>query len=232
MPPVLPSAPAAWYWHAITRLGEAQILLPALLALLLWFAWRLQAAAVARRWLLCVAAAAVLTTATKVAFIGWGVGWAALDFTGISGHAMFSAAVLPMLLHAAASAATPQRRRLAVVLGYSLAALVAVSRVMVQAHSASEALAGFALGSLASAFALAAPAPPVRQPAALAVGLLCWMLVTPATAPVSRTHDWVTRLSLAVSGHERPYTRHALHHRLRLHLPRWGEMRAPTPPTR
>ena len=38
------------------------------------------------------------TTASKVAFIGWGLGLSALDFTGISGHAMIASAVYPLLL--------------------------------------------------------------------------------------------------------------------------------------
>ena len=42
------------------------------------------------------AAAALITTVTKVAFIGYEVGYAPLDYTGISGHAMFAAAVLPV----------------------------------------------------------------------------------------------------------------------------------------
>ena len=34
--------------------------------------------------------------------IGWGIGWAPLDFTGFSGHAMFAAALMPLLLRLAA----------------------------------------------------------------------------------------------------------------------------------
>jgi hypothetical protein len=85
-------------WHVITRLGEAQILLPvALLATLpLWR--RPGARPLAIRWVALLSLAVLVTTASRVAFIGWGIGWAELDFTGISCHAMFATAVYPLLL--------------------------------------------------------------------------------------------------------------------------------------
>ena len=94
-------APA--FWHPLTRLGEAQLLLPALLLAAVWLARSPGGGRLAGWWLATTGAAALLTTATKVAFIGYGVGYAPLDFTGISGHAMFAAAVLPPLVLLAGS---------------------------------------------------------------------------------------------------------------------------------
>ncbi|HET9642699.1 MAG TPA: phosphatase PAP2 family protein [Burkholderiaceae bacterium] len=194
------------FWSLVTRLGEAQILLPALAAMLLWFTLRLRASAVAVAWVASVGVAALITTVTKVAFIGWGVGYAPLDFTGVSGHAMFAAAVLPLL--AAASVSGERARTLGISIGYVVALLIAVSRVTTGAHSVSEAFIGFLLGSMASAWAIAAARlPPTHAPKALIVALALWLFLTPAGAPPSRTHSWVTQLALTLSGREQPYTR-------------------------
>lgn len=115
-------------WRFITRLGEAQLLLPPLALVLAWFRWRLGARPVVLAWTGAIGVAAFITTVTKVAFLGWGVGSAELDFTGISGHAMFAAAVLPVLA-AAAVATTPGAQRVALVGAYALAAAVLRSRV-------------------------------------------------------------------------------------------------------
>lgn len=199
-------------WSLLTRLGEAQILLPAMAAGLLWL-WRVPATRpLAVAWLGATALAAALTTATKVAFIGWGLGSAALDFTGISGHAMFSAAVLPVLARiVAGQAATPWPRR-AMAAGLVLAALVAVSRVHTGAHSGSEAVLGFLLGAAASLLALRGTlAPRTPTPRWLLAGLAAWMLATPMQMPASTTHDQVVSLSLKLSGRDRPHTRGELH---------------------
>jgi hypothetical protein len=163
-----------------------------------------------------------------VAFIGYGLGVAALDFTGFSGHAMFAAAVLPPLLRLAGGNLSPGGQRATVVLGYALAAAIAVSRVMVQAHSWSEAGSGFALGAAASGLALwAGQTPPLRLARWLPVVLACWVTLGVTAAPPSRTHDWVTRLALAQSGRTEPYRRAQMHHEQRLRQQRLGAAGAP-----
>lgn len=198
----------ASFWHLITRLGEAQILLPAGLLAALSLARRPEGRPLVAWWLALLGAATLLTTASKVAFIGWGLGSAELNFTGISGHAMFAAAVYPMLLGALNSRASPPGRRLAVVAGALLALLVGASRIVIGVHSASEVVSGLLVGGTASAAALAL----IRLPRALINPLIpaivaLWLLLTPAHAPPSQTHSMVTRLSLALSGHKTPYTR-------------------------
>lgn len=204
-------------WKLITRLGEAQILLPVFFAMLGWLMLRQRSPKVAATWFVCVSVATLLTTITKVAFIGWGVGYAPLDFTGISGHSMFAAALMPILAAAAASTArNPAVRRGAVALGYGAALVIMVSRVIVHAHSVSEAVAGMVLGSLASAAALSLTgAPRSHAPKWMLVASLAWFVVTPVSAPRSLTHDWVTRLSLVLSGHPAPYTRAMMRERYR-----------------
>lgn len=198
---------ASVFWHTVSRLGEAQILLPAALGMCWWLARRDDARPLAQHWLAWIAAAALLTTATKIAFLGWGVGSAALDFTGISGHAMFAAAVYPPLFHLMA-ATRGARRPHAWIAGAALAALIAVSRVMLHAHSWSEVAIGALVGAAASASALQLgrmprSAIPWWMPAVIG----CWLVATPVRAPASTTHDMVTRLALKLSGRPAPFAR-------------------------
>lgn len=196
------------FWHIVSRLGEAEILLPATLALCWWLARRAELRPLVRRWLAWIALAAIVTTASKVAFIGWGIGSSALNFTGISGHAMFAAAVYPSFLYSMAATRSPGWRRLAWLAGCALALLIAVSRVVVGAHSWSEVAAGLLVGGLVSAsVSWVAEKPQAAPPIWLPLGLACWLAITPAQAPASLTQDMVTRLALSLSGRSHPYTR-------------------------
>ncbi len=203
---------AAWWWAQTTRLGEAQILLPAMAMTLLWLVRQRGGGRLALAWLGATLLAAAITTTSKIAFIGYGIGWAPLDFTGFSGHAMFAAALMPLLLRLAAGPRTRAGRRMVLTAGYGLALLVAVSRIQVGAHSVSEVVTGYALGALASAWALRAgrwPALPLARwmPALL----LAWAVLAVVGAPESRTHGLVTKLALAISGRPQAYQRWELH---------------------
>lgn len=68
---------------------------------------------------------ALITTATKVAFFGYGVGYAPLGYTGISGHATFAAPVLPVLADIVAGGSRPRWHLATIGAGYLLAALIA-----------------------------------------------------------------------------------------------------------
>ena len=91
-----------------------------------------------------------------------------------------------------------------------------ISRVVVGAHSVSEVVAGLLSGCAVSALTLS-----YFESAALALRplvpalLLAWVAVTPFQLQASQTHSLVTRLALSLSGHEAPFTRAKLLHRLR-----------------
>jgi len=211
------------FWFVVTRLGEAQILLPALLAGALWLAFARPAGARGRladgnphahdhparqsalRWIVAVVATTVVVTISKVAFLGYGIGSATLDFTGFSGHSMYATAILPVL------AAIVAGRRGAIV-GYLLAVLITYSRVKLGAHSWSEAVSGLVVGAVAGwtlADYLAHPGA-VRTPWWLPLLLAVWLVLLPIKAPPSRTHGLVVSISLKLSGRHRPYTRFEL----------------------
>jgi membrane-associated phospholipid phosphatase len=196
------------FWHALTRLGEAQILLPAALLAALELLRHATTRALAWSWMTMLAITVLATTATKVAFIGWGLGVPEWNFTGVSGHTMLSAAIYPLLFGALTLGRSQRVRVVALLFGAALALLVGVSRVKVGAHSSSEVIAGWVLGgavNLAAWVLLRVPRAPIGAwvPAALAV----WLLIMPVHAPAAATHSMVTRLALSLSGHQRPYTR-------------------------
>ena len=195
-------------WYLITRFGEAQIVLPAALLVVLALLRTAETRPIAWVWISSLCAALVVTVASKIAFMGWGIGWPELNFTGISGHAMVAAAVYPLLLGSLAWRAPHPRRIAAVGVGYAVAVLVGLSRVALDAHSVSEVFAGLCVGGSASAMALdgARLARAVINPVVPAA-IALWLALTPGLAPASQTHSAVTRLSLMLSGRKAPYKR-------------------------
>ncbi len=208
--PVMPFTPSHLqsFWHLLTRLGEVQILLPAALLAMLILSRRADSRPLATTWLGLLTLSALLTTASKIAFIGWGIGSAELDFTGISGHTMFAASVYPLLLGTLASRLPPWGQKTAVGIGFALAALIGLSRMEVSAHSISEVLAGLLLGGAVSATAMARTRlPRALMGSSLTVLIALWVLITPVHVPPLPTHSLVTRLALSLSGKPVPYTR-------------------------
>ena len=173
--------------------------------------WRSRQRAALRVWLPSLALAVALTLVSKLLFFGWGVGNAWFDFTGVSGHAVLAASILPVFANGLLLAAEPRIRVAGVVLGALLAVAVGVSRVALAAHSWSEVVAAGLLGGAVSAAPLtvmrpgASPSWPVRV-----APLLVLLALVPGGAAYLPTHAWEVRLSLWLSGHERPYTRDEL----------------------
>ncbi len=208
--------PSSSWFHWFTRFGEIGILWPVAIALTLWMIFIGRSWRVAMAWLLPLGVAVFITSVSKIAFLGWGLGIRALDFTGFSGHAMFSAAIYPVMAFALTASGRPERRRwqiAAVTAAYVFAVLIACSRVAVHAHSWSEVVAGFMLGAAASGCTLwligRPPGRPFVRWALLAMA--GWLVLMPSHAAPTRTHDVVTELSIRLAGRERPFTRADLH---------------------
>lgn len=162
-------------------------------------------------WIIPFAVAVIMTVATKIAFIGWGLGIASLNFTGLSGHAMTSAAIYPLLGHLLNLRKQDQERGVywpGVLAGYAIAILVAVSRLFVHAHSPSEVVGGFLLGATVSALGilLLRGTPRPRSPF-MNWAVAVWLIVIPLQVPASSSHGFVTHLALLLSQHDRPYQR-------------------------
>lgn len=194
-------------WHSLSLLGDSRLLLPTASVLIgagLWKMHRWPA-----RWALGLTTSGLVVLISKLAFLGWGIGIARLDFTGISGHAAISAAVWPVVLYL-----TMPRRvagRWGALAGLLLAAGIAYSRLPLGAHSLSEVTSGWILGALASAWALAAAQAQGRiRPRWLALALGIGVCVPIAFAQV-HTHQVVVKLAKALSGSVKEFDRAMLH---------------------
>ncbi|KWF12758.1 phosphatase PAP2 family protein [Burkholderia cenocepacia] len=135
-------------WLAIGNLGDAALTLPLAAVCFAWLTRSLYGWRIALWWLMLSAAAMLLVGLTKVLYAGCGVEIRSLDFRVISGHTMLAATVWPMacllLLHDGWRVHTGP----ALFPGFALAATIGVARVHVDAHTASEVIAGWMLGVL------------------------------------------------------------------------------------
>jgi membrane-associated phospholipid phosphatase len=215
------------WWCHLSALGGLNVTALLAVAIAAWLVgarcWRLALA-----WCLLFGGALGVAAASQVAFLGWGIGVRALDFTGFSGHATRAAAVFPVALFLLlerrglrredrrkdARPGGQDRRsggalRAAVLAGAVLAAAVAVARVKVGAHSGSEAAAGCLLGlACAGLFIARTRAARDRSPQPLLLGLLAAALLLPRADPVY-THQWLAAAALKLSGNDRVWLRDA-----------------------
>ena len=182
------------------------------LAVTIYGLWQSRQRAALRVWLPSLALAVAVTLASKLLFFGWGIGNAWLDFTGVSGHALLAASILPVFFNGLLLAAEPRIRVAGVVFGGIVAIAVGISRVALAAHSWSEVVAACLLGGAVSVATLQAMRPGAAQPTwpARVAPLLLVLAFAPGGATYLPTHAWEVRLSLWLSGHERPCTRDEL----------------------
>ena len=193
-------------WNWLIELGDIALTLPAAAAiatvLLVSGARRL-----ALWWTLCFTFGIGLVAASKVLFLGWGGGIPGLGFKALSGHAAGAGAIFPILLHLLLQRAPPALRRAGVAAGAGLGLLVTACLVLLCHHSRSEALAGCALGILASLAAIGAGGklPPLRPVSsalsfALVFGAGVWLM---NSAPLGW---WMIKAARLLSGNERLFT--------------------------
>ncbi|MDM0078330.1 phosphatase PAP2 family protein [Variovorax sp. J2P1-59] len=134
------------FWYSVTWFGDSGFLLPAALWIAVWLSTRSGTRPSALLWVVLFGIGASLIATTKIAFLGWGIGNATLNFTGFSGHTALSASVWPVACWLTVSRWEHRVRVAAAALGLLFAALIGASRLAIYAHSKSEVVAGFALG--------------------------------------------------------------------------------------
>ena len=196
------------WWNGISFAADMSVMGPAGVAIALWLLvsrqWRLVLS-----WSLWYGGGLALVVLSKLAFMSWGVGSSALDFTGFSGHAMRAGAVFPVLMYVLLQRAEPRWRNAGVLIGVAFAVLVAISRVVVHAHSVSEAVSGCVLG-LALALGFMWNARGVVNFAvshALALASMVLMVALSFKAEPMPTEQWLQKLAMLLSGHERVFSR-------------------------
>jgi len=196
------------WWNGISFAADMSVMGPAGVAIALWLLvsrqWRLVLS-----WSLWYGAGLALVVLSKLAFMSWGVGSSALDFTGFSGHAMRAGAVFPVLMYVLLQRAEPRWRHAGVLVGVAFAVLVAISRVVVHAHSVSEAVSGCVLGlALALGFMWnARGAVNFAVSHALALASLVLMVALSFKAEPMPTEQWLQKLAMVLSGHARVFSR-------------------------
>ncbi|MEJ8811556.1 phosphatase PAP2 family protein [Variovorax ureilyticus] len=196
-------------WPAVTWFGDSGFLLPASLWITAWLGLPRGTRPSARRWVLLFGLGCSVILVSKLAFLGWGIGIAAIDFTGFSGHTALSASIWPVAGWLMASRQDHRLRVGAAVAGLMFAAVIGVSRIALDAHSHSEVAAGFLLGAAVSGLFLwwqhRSPHP-----------RLSWLLValslaTPALlqrpGTAAPTQSALEVIAMRLAGTDRVYTR-------------------------
>lgn len=195
-------------WTDVTQFGDLSITSLIALAIAGWLFIE-DEKRLALWWSILFGAGLGIVVATKMAFIGWGIGIRALDFTGFSGHAMRTAAVMPVLHYLIFQRAAFSLRMAGVAAGLLFAAAVGMSRVVAHMHSVSEVVAGWLLGALVSLvflrIAMSSLDKHVFKPLRMVLSLLI-LLPAPYVHP-SPTQKWLTEITLYVTGHEQPFPR-------------------------
>ena len=80
------------------------------------------------QWALLFGGVGAIVCASKLAFMGWGIGIRELDFTGFSGHSALSASIWPVMMWLLTGRFSTAVRKTAVLSGYALALLIGYSR--------------------------------------------------------------------------------------------------------
>ena len=194
-------------WTTITSFGDFAITAPVVVGIAGWLALAGEQR-LALRWSILFVVAMTLAVATKVAFIGWGIGIRSLDFTGISGHALRAAMVMPVLSCLILQGASRAGRVFGVALGLLFAGLVGLSRLALHVHSVSEVASGLLLGGAASLYFIRrAGRLQTHVPRRIRIACsLALLLVAPHAQPAP-TQRWLTKATLYISGHDKPFRR-------------------------
>jgi membrane-associated phospholipid phosphatase len=182
-------------------------MIPAAVTIALWLAVG-GACRAAFVWLTAFGTGVVLVALTKIAFMGWGVGSAQLDFTGISGHTMMATSVTLTAAYLLSRGLPRRHRRVLTAIGLTGTLGIALSRLALEAHSVSEVCAGLAIGALVTAGFVRGTrqlAPPQLAPDLMAAVLA--IVCVAMHGHEAGTQGMIARLALYLSGHGEIYTR-------------------------
>lgn len=162
-------------WTAVSDLGDAAMTLPLAVVCIAWLTRSTAGRHVAASWALMLAVGMALVGATKMLYAGCGIQIRAIDFRVISGHTMLASAVWPMTCVLALGGGEQLRASTSLSLGLGLGALIGIARVFDDAHTPSEVVAGWLVGSavaLAFVWRHGAPSVDARYRALVAGSLL------------------------------------------------------------
>lgn len=200
------------HWQMLTYFGDSMLLLPSAVVLAFALFYNTSRLAPVIIWLASFGTAGLMVSISKVLFLGFLIGSARYNFTGFSGHTTMSTTFWPIFLWFIARGFSLKRPLILVVFGYLFALSIAYSRLVLHAHSPSEVISGFLLGSCCSLFFLAnqrnVPFKPISIAELLLIIALPLCLVSqgkPAT-----TQHFLGTLAAKIAGMEHPHTRQQL----------------------
>jgi len=198
------------YWQFITHLGSASLLLPFFgVALLeLWVSHQKSAIYL---WIVALSIGVIVTLISKILFLGWGIGVASLNFTGISGHAFLATSIIPIVFYSFSGGLQEKAKNIGFWIGLILSLLVGISRIVLGMHSLSEVVFGWVLGLTVCVFALSAIKYYEQRYSYLHLATMVLLVAVGSTTPnYLPTHDLEIKLALTLSGHEKAFTRDIL----------------------
>ncbi|HAT7492382.1 TPA: phosphatase PAP2 family protein [Raoultella ornithinolytica] len=205
-------------WQWVSFFGDSTVLLPSAAAVFMVLFLRRPSRQIAWQWGLLFGITGAIVSASKLAFMGWGIGIRELDFTGFSGHTALSTAFWPIFLWLLCARGSVALRRTAMVMGYLLAGLVGYSRLAIHAHSPSEVIAGLLLGAIGSALFLLLQRNSSRVvDAQLSWGGVLSLIIIPAallnTGAKAPTQSLLGDIAVKIGPLEKPFTRADMHKR-------------------
>jgi hypothetical protein len=192
-------------WKLIIDIGHTAVMLPLAAAIAAWLLAG-RASKLALSWSLMFAAGLSLVAMSKIAFLGWETAIPALQFKALSGHALCSTAVIPVLFFVLLQGASISWRTAGVALGILVSIGLGVLLVHFRFHSASEVIASFVLGTSISLgyirLARTLPAPRINQwTAPLSVMVFIFIFTLKPSVISYRLRD----VAVHLSGRDRPY---------------------------
>ncbi len=131
--------------HFLTDLGDSALLVPASALLLAYLLYRRSIWA-ASIWISTLALCAALTVLLKIGFHACGAEMPLLDMRSPSGHASLSTTFYSCCALMVTGDKDRRTRLLLLLASAALATVIAISRVILQAHTVSEVIAGLSIG--------------------------------------------------------------------------------------
>jgi hypothetical protein len=172
------------------------------------FAWLMIARSyrLACWWCVLFCCSVSTVAASKILYLAWGIRIDAVDFKAASGHAAGAAAVWPIVLYLLASGLGRTRRDMAFSTGVFVSIVVAAVLVTNGEHTASEAIAGWCFGMMASGMAWSKMRGTIIRPSFQLFGAAFASTVIIATcmqwAPMGW---WMIKIARMVSGEQRTH---------------------------
>lgn len=200
-------------WHFLTFFGDSMLLLPCAAIIFIILMLSPASRKPTWQWMLLFGGVGAVVCISKLAFMGWGVGSRAWDFTGFSGHSALSASIWPVMLWLICGRFSSLVRRSMVIVGYLLAAAVGFSRLVIHVHSTSEVITGLVLGFIVSStfLLLQRGTPPPRLSYRKIAAALVLPLVLINTGTAAPTQGLLERIAVTIAPVEKPFVRADLH---------------------